>query len=157
LTLRLVALVGAFDANPPLTLFRFGCLSIRNLLLVGQLRMAVWLPRLRTMRLLRSGDCAPTTEASFHSPFHPSSVSSLLPPRPSRSWLLYLTPLLLGIHLHSGSLRIFFAALRRYYSLWPQPLVCRHSKFNHFLPHAYFIVRCERGVSPRLQVHPSVR
>ncbi len=35
LTLRLVALVGAFDATPPSTLFRSGRASIRNLRLVG--------------------------------------------------------------------------------------------------------------------------
>jgi len=35
LTLRLVALVGAFDATPPSTLFRLGRSSIRNMLLVG--------------------------------------------------------------------------------------------------------------------------
>ncbi|KAI9443032.1 hypothetical protein H4582DRAFT_2054126 [Lactarius indigo] len=87
LTLCLVALVGAFDAPP----FRPGSdlgapLSATHFLLVGWLRMVVWLPKLYTMEVFAVLPHSHLQDPSFHirtphsSPFRKSQKEILGPP-----------------------------------------------------------------------------
>ncbi|KAI9443052.1 hypothetical protein H4582DRAFT_2054147 [Lactarius indigo] len=87
LTLCLVALVGAFDAPP----FRPGSnlgapLSAMHFLLVGWLRMVVWLPKLYTMEVFAVLPHSHLQDPSFHirtphsSPFRKSQKEILGPP-----------------------------------------------------------------------------